>query len=171
MRASLPTTFDSVRFPGCHEGQAHNPHDGSRDFAPHAKPRYAVCLRMGGVSSIGRALPLQGRGYRFEPGTLHSPRSRACVFDRGNRERSTTIEEHNHFAASHALRAEGVLRFLATERHESSRLGNRIEMKPRSLHRSIPRSAPKRPTEGVLFRLKTSVFQGVHWRPPHRAAA
>ena len=24
-----------------------------------------------GVSSIGRALPLQGRGYRLEPGTLH----------------------------------------------------------------------------------------------------
>ena len=33
--------------------------------------RYTLGVPRWGVSSIGRALPLQGRGYRFEPGTLH----------------------------------------------------------------------------------------------------
>ena len=61
--------------------EASCPSDGSEGFTPCSEfaldngSRYLSTRPNRGVSSIGRALPLQGRGYRFEPGTLHDAQS------------------------------------------------------------------------------------------------
>ena len=57
--------------------EKHLPREAVLRHSPHAvnwqiARNSLTCGHSRGVSSIGRALPLQGRGYRFEPGTLHS---------------------------------------------------------------------------------------------------